>query len=285
MLFVITASHANIGIGHSHYNSIRLILCRHLKRKHDAVFKSYTQQRDSSKLPGQPTVDGFLSVSNNNKYATGHPEQQRITHLLVQNLIVKGSLPLGIVETEWFRGFMAAANPKYSLPSRSHLTSKLIPQLVQATEARISDHIVKSEHVALTLDIWTDRRMHSFLALTGHTFNNFESQSFLLAFEAFRGSHTGQNIAEAIDCCLSKYSLHDKVRYVVTDNASNMRKAFCVLADFVREADMDITALDVDDHDLWNDMEAADVDDDVSLLYSATGTGSGVFDIALAGFI
>jgi len=41
----------------------------------------------------------------------------------------------------------------------------------------------------------------------------------------------------------------------------------------------------VDDHDLWNDMEAADVDDDVSLLYSATGTGSGVFDIALAGFI
>jgi len=60
LLFVITASHANIGIGHSHYNSIRLILCRHLKRKHDAVFKSYTQHRDSSKLPGQPTVDGLL---------------------------------------------------------------------------------------------------------------------------------------------------------------------------------------------------------------------------------
>ena len=96
------------------------MLFRHLKRKHEAVFKSYTTYRDSGDSSGQPTLDGFVSTA---KYKGNHPEQQSTTHLILQNLIVKGSLPFGIVETDWFREFMAAVNPKYTLPSRSHLTA------------------------------------------------------------------------------------------------------------------------------------------------------------------
>ena len=203
---------------------------RHLRRKHETVWKSYIELKNGGSSPSQPTLDGFVSPSN--KYNSGHPAQQRITQKLLQNLIVKGGLPLGIVETDWFLDFMATTNEKYSVPSRSHLTTKLLPQLALTTEAQVSDHITKADNIALTLDIWTDRRMHSFLAITGHSFINFDCQSFLVAFEAFRGSNSGQNIAEAIDLCLTKYGLRDKVRYLVTDNASNMRKAFSVLEDF-----------------------------------------------------
>jgi len=38
----------------------------------------------------------------------------------------------------------------------------------------------------------------------------------------------GQSITEAIEPCLEKYNLLDKVRYVITDNASNKRKASSV---------------------------------------------------------
>jgi len=37
---------------------------RLLKQKHEAVFKSYIQHRDSSSSPSQPTMDGFMSTSN-----------------------------------------------------------------------------------------------------------------------------------------------------------------------------------------------------------------------------
>lgn len=198
-------------------------------------------------------------MAKNAKYVVGHPEQQKITTLLVNNLIVRGSLPLSIVEADWFREFMIAANARYTLPSRSHLTGKLLPQLSEATVARVLSHIAGADQVSLTLDIWTDRRMHAFLAVTGHTYIECECQSLLLTFEAFRGSHTGQNIAEAIDRCIEKYKLRDKVHYIVTDNATNMRKAFSVLEELA--VDIEIESAGIDDQDLWNDLDSTDLED------------------------
>jgi len=238
---------------------------RHLKRKHESVFKAYGEQRGNATPSGQPTMEGFMSRSS--KYTTNHPEQQRITQLILEKLIVKGCMPLAIVEADWFRDFMAAVQPKYSLPSRTHVTTRLLPQLRECTEVKVSTHIAKAEHMSLTLDIWTDRRMHSFLAITGHTFIEYECQSFLVAFEAFRGSHTGQNIAEAIERCLQKYRLQEKVHYIITDNASNMRKAFSVLEELATDVNMEYAVLDAED--LWDDLEATDLDD-VSLTFQCT---------------
>ena len=110
-------------------------------------------------------------------------------------------------------------NSKYTLSSRSHLTMKLLPQLVQATESKVSDYIEKADNIALTLDIWTNRHMHSFLVITGHSFVNCVSQSFLGVFETFRGVHSGQNTADAVDRCLTKYDVHEKVQYFVRKGA------------------------------------------------------------------
>ena len=88
-----------------------------------------------------------------------------------------------------------------------------------------------------------------------------------MAFEAFRGSHTGQNIAETIERCLQKYRLREKVHYIITDNASNMCKAFLVLEELATDVNMDSVVLDAED--LWDDLEATDLDD-VSLTYQCT---------------
>jgi len=50
-------------------------------------------------------------------------------------------------------------------------------------------------------------------------------KSHLLAFESFEGSHTGQRIAEALESVMIDNQIQSKVRSIVTDNASNMRKA------------------------------------------------------------
>jgi len=49
------------------------------------------------------------------------------------------------------------------------------------------------------------------------------------------------------------------VHYVITDNASNMCKAFSVLEELATDVNMDSAVLD--DEDLWDDLEATDLDD------------------------
>jgi len=49
--------------------------------------------------------------------------------------------------------------------------------------------------------------------------------SLLLKFKSFKGSHTGLSIASAIEESISEHAMHDKVHYIVSDNASNMKKA------------------------------------------------------------
>ena len=79
---------------------------------------------------------------------------------------------------------------------------------------------------------------------------NFVSQSLLVAFEAFRGMHSGQNTADAVDRCLTKYDVREKVQYFVTDNASNMHKPFCVLEKFAKDVDMGMALAGLDDDNL-----------------------------------
>ena len=53
-------------------------------------------------------------------------------------------------------------------------------------------------------------------------------RSFLLSCQRFSGSHTGTIIAAAFDDILETYDLSNKVEYILTDNASNMKSAFKV---------------------------------------------------------
>jgi len=57
----------------------------------------------------------------------------------------------------------------------------------------------------------------------------------------------------------SKYSLREKVHYVITDNAGNMRKFFSVSEKLATDVNINSAALDADD--LWDDPEASDLHD------------------------
>ena len=46
---------------------------------------------------------------------------------------------------------------------------------------------------------------------------------------AFDGSHTGDRIAEAMPSAIEEVGRDEKVSYIVSDNASNMKKAFAVM--------------------------------------------------------
>jgi hypothetical protein len=218
------------------------------------------------------------------KYAASNPEQIRKTESLVDNCIVGCAFPLSMVENPYFKTFVHDLDPRYRLPARSHLTNELLPNESARVMERVKSHLSNAKQVALTIDVWTDRRQHSHLGITVHTFVDNVSKSGLFTFKEFKGSHTGTHIASALDKAIVDNKLHGKVPFIVSDNASNMIKALTVLneltehgstgssvepatasASSIMTSDSDFKGISdgftayVDDPDLWDDLPSDDM--------------------------
>ena len=81
--------------------------------------------------------------------------------------------------------------------------------------------------MSTTLDIWTDRKERAFMGVTVHFLDeNFQMQTHCLGVERMKGSHTGNAIHDKFHCILLAFGIDGKVVRGVSDDASNMRKAF-----------------------------------------------------------
>jgi hypothetical protein len=244
------------------------LCCRHLRRVHASTYEEYKVSVDSasgSKLQGQSTLNSFVTNAGGGGsfYGSNSARQKAITSSLVSNLIVSCALPVSIVDHPSFRAFLSELDPKYVPPCRQTVTNSILPQLLQAQRSKLKSILDQCTDVSLTTDIWTYRRMHSFLGVTVHTFVDGQPKSHLLAFRAFTGSHTGQSISQALESVITDWGLQDKIRCIVTDNASNMKKALSLIFE-VDEAAI-ITDGDMDDPTVWEDDVLTDVNLDIEL--------------------
>ena len=204
----------------------------------------------STTVGNQPLIGGFLQGDDVQckSYGKGHPQQQHREISLIENLIISCALPLSIVENKHFQTFCRDLDSKFQLPSRSHLSSVMIPNLAAEKDLAVKRKLASAQYISLTTDIWTDRRCHSFLAVTAHIFVICVSETMLIAFVDFKGSHTGKSIAEKLDKILVKNAIRDKVIYIVTDNAANMLKAIMVMNE-LRPGNDDFETADDSDHE------------------------------------
>lgn len=220
----------------------------------------------------QRSIDGYVKSKGEKSYTVGSHDQVRKTTSVIENIIVGCGMPLSVVENIHFINFCKDMDPMFHLPSRSYLSRQLLPNAVSRKITAVHNHLQSAGFMSMTIDIWTDRRCHSFLAATIHTFVRCEAMSVLLSFVSFKGSHTGQRIAAEIDQIVQQNQPKGKVVAIVTDNASNMKravdifKALAIVSDDVgNEQDIasssdenadDTTSLD--DVTVWQDLDTAD---------------------------
>ncbi len=83
---------------------------------------------------------------------------------------------------------------------------------------------VKDEHISITTDLWSSDAQDGFLTLTGHFIDkNMRPQQVCLSMAPFNESHTGQNICDKIDLCLSKWEIgKSMIPACLRDSASNI---------------------------------------------------------------
>uniref|UniRef100_A0A3B5R8K2 HAT C-terminal dimerisation domain-containing protein n=1 Tax=Xiphophorus maculatus TaxID=8083 RepID=A0A3B5R8K2_XIPMA len=120
----------------------------------------------------------------------------------VRDLIIGCNLPLSIVENKSFRHFLTVVDSNYSPICHRTMTSK-IEDLAAEKHLMLKTQLSQTDHVSVTVDIWSDRKMRGFLGITVHWIQKgierLEVKSKLLAFERFKGSHTGERICEKFE--------------------------------------------------------------------------------------
>lgn len=150
--------------------------------------------------PTQPQISSF---AQRHLYSPNSARQQAITQSILQDLVVGCSLPLSIAENPNFRRFLNVLDSKYTPVSRTSLTEKRIPHLVTKVKGDIIKALEVQSNVAITTDLWSDRRLRSYLGVTAHVAckdkDSYSLKSFLLDCRRFTGKHCGERIASAFD--------------------------------------------------------------------------------------
>ena len=171
----------------------------------------------------QPSMTDFIRPAS--KYSSTDHRQVEITDALV--LYIAGDLvPLSVVESHYFSNLLKRLDPRYQLPSRKHLSTKFLEEKSSSIQNDVRRSLQNAPSVCLTIDLWSNRQMKGFMGITGHFILDWTMQSVMIACKRFKGRHTAENIRLEYEETVSSYEISEKIMTVVTDNASNMTKAF-----------------------------------------------------------
>ena len=122
---------------------------------------------------------------------------------------------------------MEAVNDAYQIPSRKHLTTKMLPERSATIQRLIPSNLQKRSVVCVTVDLWTNRQLCSYFGITAHfiTSCDWDLKSVMLSCSRFRGSYTADATMDRFESVISEFDIFTKLTFTVTDSAANMLKA------------------------------------------------------------
>ena len=96
--------------------------------------------------------------------------------------------PYSVVEDAGFKNLLGILEPRYTIPSRKFSSTKVIPEMYDATRARVQSELNDVKSVCLTTNIWSAQSTtQSFLSLTVHWISEEYERSAVLRCELLEG--------------------------------------------------------------------------------------------------
>lgn len=136
--------------------------------------------------------------------------------------------PYSVVENSGFRHLISVLEPRYEIPSRTHLTATVIPSMYNNVKEKVIEGLSSAHLVALTTDCWTSRATQSFMTVTAHYINDdWEIQNPVLQTRPIYEAHTSEHLAEVLREVVVEWKLdrQNSTIPVTTDNAKNIVNA------------------------------------------------------------
>ena len=149
------------------------------------------------------------------KYDAKHPKQLQATDALV-DFVAEDLMPLRVVESSRFEKFVKVLDPQYCLPTRKHLSTTLLQKKYINLKAQTIDHLKGVNTVNLTIDLWTNMQMRSYLGITAHYITaEWKLEQVMLACNRVRGRHTAENILMWYEEIISEFNIAEQVKHIV----------------------------------------------------------------------
>ena len=219
------------------YHNSTTVLWSHLRVRHfdkheelmaekDAVVAKSKRNDDEGSAHASGSATKQLSmeeaIGKKKLYDTNHPQRKKLDRLVL-DMITKDIQPFKVVEGRGFKTLVANLDPRYTLPSRTKLSSSLLPEAYTREMKRVMHELEQVDSIAITTDHWTSLAMRGYLTVTAHCIDsNWDIQSYVLETPRVARSCTGVNICEDVKEVLDKFKIFNKICAVNADNAPNM---------------------------------------------------------------
>ena len=201
----------------------------HLKNNHKVLFTQMeqTQQSQSSILPRkrkEKDQPGIAECMVKSQPYSHHGTRWKELNRAVGFFICKDRQPINIVEREGFRKLVRTLDCRYEMPSRTHFSNSIIPELYTTTKASLRQRLRKVSYFAGTTDLWSSVGLTPYLGYTIHFINeDWKLESIALSCSFMPEDHTAVNIADAMVETLTEWNLSsDKQVCLTSDSAANV---------------------------------------------------------------
>ncbi|KAM8709529.1 hypothetical protein ACLKA7_016349 [Drosophila subpalustris] len=144
----------------------------------------------------------------------------------VLKMVAKGNHALRIVEEPSFRELIELVSkcPGYKLPTRTSLSSVLMPSVYEELKAKVCAELKAASAVCITTDAWTSRCNQKYVAVAAHFVNaeNCTLRAHTLTCIDYSERHTKENLANFLRQVFVTWEIANKIAAVVSDNGANI---------------------------------------------------------------
>jgi hypothetical protein len=165
--------------------------------------------------------------------------------------IISSDESLSVVDSPEFRDMIRSLNPSipdHAIPHRTTIHDRILKRYKRDREElrkKLKDSLGR---VSVTTDLWSNKSMRSFMAVTLHWIartkgGELELMTALGAFRYVNNQHSGRNIAQHLVKALEELDILDRIGGITLDNASNNDTAMAVIEDYFEECGLKYDAL------------------------------------------
>uniref|UniRef100_H3AMQ2 HAT C-terminal dimerisation domain-containing protein n=1 Tax=Latimeria chalumnae TaxID=7897 RepID=H3AMQ2_LATCH len=212
---------------------------KHLEKHHYHEYQEYKRVRQKKEQQATPPFGrrNLLPASGKQLtlaeslqpkklYSANDPKQQEITSALAMAFSAN-SLLHSLIEDELFQFALSVMDSRYVFPARDGM-KKAIRGETEKLKEEMAERL-KAHKISICVDLSKQSLSDSYIGITVH-FCDKEKNSLcriLLALCTIEEQHTAEVICREVKKCLEEWKIPDsKVRCIVTDNGSNVIKAF-----------------------------------------------------------
>lgn len=193
----------------------------HLARIHRIADPTNTSQ------PSIPIRDAFTIQAQKREPTTAEALEARRkkVHKALLEWIAHDRIAFSAVESSHFQAFCEALDPAYAtvIPSSHNSVRAWLITEFELKRAKVTARLAMSKSMVHTsFDLWTSPHKNmAVLGIVAHFMNSdYTNEATLLALRQIKGTHSGQNMAEAVVDTLQTYQI-ERLGYFVCDNASS----------------------------------------------------------------